>query len=221
MRPRAATLEAGMESYTESEERKARLRREMRNSLLARGSEEIARLSARACASVIASAAWKSAPAILSYLAIAGELDPFGIGQAALATGRVLALPLVSGAGLRFHVVASLSLPWGRSRFGTREPPPGLPELEAGRGLLLVPGLAFDRSGNRLGRGGGHYDRFLAQAGGGITRVGLCFSTQVVDRLPRTPGDEPVDFVVTENGVIAPALNVGEIDGTFEGRQPR
>ena len=79
---------------------------------------------------------------------------------------------------------------WG----GTPVPGEGAPE--AVPGVLLVPGLAFDRRGGRLGRGGGLYDRYLAGFGG--VSIGLCWEGQLVDRVPREPHDEPVDYVVTE-----------------------
>jgi 5-formyltetrahydrofolate cyclo-ligase len=69
--------------------------------------------------------------------------------------------------------------------------------------LLLVPGIAFDRHGNRLGRGGGFYDRLLAEYPA-ATAVGLCFDFQLVDSLPAEPHDRPVDWIVTESQVFGP-----------------
>ncbi len=68
-------------------------------------------------------------------------------------------------------------------------------------GLALVPGLAFDQGGGRLGRGGGHYDRLLARLRADCLRVGVCFSGQLVARVPRDPWDQSVDVVATEDGV--------------------
>ena len=62
--------------------------------------------------------------------------------------------------------------------------------------LVLAPGLAFDRAGNRLGRGGGFFDRFLPLTR--ATVAGLCFSCQLIDEVPCSAGDVPVDLVVTE-----------------------
>ncbi|MBR91076.1 MAG: 5-formyltetrahydrofolate cyclo-ligase [Verrucomicrobiales bacterium] len=65
--------------------------------------------------------------------------------------------------------------------------------------LMLVPGLAFDLNGNRLGRGGGFYDRLLkqARAAGPLVAVGVCFEWQQVARVPTAPHDRPVDLVVS------------------------
>ena len=66
--------------------------------------------------------------------------------------------------------------------------------------LVLVPGLAFDRAGHRLGYGRGYYDSALAAVPRAL-RVGLCHAFQLVDLLPVGPGDEPVDYIVTPDGV--------------------
>lgn len=72
---------------------------------------------------------------------------------------------------------------------------------------LLVPLLAFDRRGFRLGYGGGYYDRTLAELrrGGSILAVGLAFAAQEVERVPADPWDMPLDLVATEQGVIVMA----------------
>ncbi len=77
------------------------------------------------------------------------------------------------------------------------EPPILVEDLDA----VLVPGLAFDLNGRRLGRGGGHYDRFLVRLRPDCLRVGVCFEGQIVDTVPADPWDQPVDAVVTEAGV--------------------
>jgi 5-formyltetrahydrofolate cyclo-ligase len=68
--------------------------------------------------------------------------------------------------------------------------------------LFLVPGLAFDRGGARLGRGGGYYDRILAQRRAGSVAVGVTTSSRVVDEVPRDPHDQVVDWLATEDGVM-------------------
>jgi 5-formyltetrahydrofolate cyclo-ligase len=75
--------------------------------------------------------------------------------------------------------------------------------------LILVPGLAFDRLGNRLGRGAGYYDRFLEsffasypEKRDEITLAGVCHSFQIVERVPVAAHDIPVDCLLTENGCI-------------------
>ena len=67
--------------------------------------------------------------------------------------------------------------------------------------VILLPGMAFDRSGARLGRGGGFYDRILAQRRGDSRAVGIMLSAQIVRTVPVQDHDEPVDFLATEDGV--------------------
>jgi 5-formyltetrahydrofolate cyclo-ligase len=70
--------------------------------------------------------------------------------------------------------------------------------------VVLVPGLAFGERGGRLGRGGGHYDRFLREARrhGSIAAIAMAFELQMVAEVPREAHDEPVDVIVTEARVI-------------------
>lgn len=70
-------------------------------------------------------------------------------------------------------------------------------------GAIAVPGLAFTKSGHRLGRGGGYYDRYLASLPTSTMRIGVCFALQIVATLPIEPHDQPMHAVVTEEGLIA------------------
>jgi len=83
---------------------------------------------------------------------------------------------------------------------GVRQPEAIVPVPVGAVDLWIVPGVAFGRDGSRLGRGGGYYDRLLAQARG--TVVGIAFDFQIFDRLPVDPWDRAVDRIVTESGVI-------------------
>jgi len=67
--------------------------------------------------------------------------------------------------------------------------------------LIIVPGLGFDKSGNRIGMGKGYYDRFLLQKKG-IERIALCHDIQILDQIPKGPYDENVDEIITEKRVI-------------------
>lgn len=93
-------------------------------------------------------------------------------------------------------------------RYGVPEPPPGEPVEILGPGdLAVLPGVAFDRRGRRLGRGRGFYDRTFdrgecREAGRGPVLVGLAAAFQVVDEVPAGPEDRPVDVIVTEAGVF-------------------
>ena len=136
---------------------------------------------------------------------------------AAYAPGLVVGLPRVAGKRLHSHRVApegasAERMPAGlrRGYRGVAEPAPGAPRLDYDRlppeVVVLVPGAAFDRSGGRLGWGGGHYDRALAalaRSCGSAVLVGVCFSDQLLDSVPRAGHDVPVDLVVTEQEVVS------------------
>lgn len=76
---------------------------------------------------------------------------------------------------------------------------------------IIVPGLAFTKGGQRLGRGGGYYDRYLASLQPATHKIGVCFAVQIVDSLPIEPHDQKMDVVVTENGLVGvnPRRNPG------------
>lgn len=107
---------------------------------------------------------------------------------------------------------AHLPLRWSRyqpgglvaGRFGTREPTgPWLPpSAVADAGVVLVPALAVDRRGVRLGRGGGFYDRSLALCGAGARLVAVVRDSEVVDELPGEPHDVPMTHALTPGGLI-------------------
>ncbi|HUS42822.1 MAG TPA: 5-formyltetrahydrofolate cyclo-ligase [Ilumatobacteraceae bacterium] len=73
---------------------------------------------------------------------------------------------------------------------------PGWPDV------VIVPGLAFTKGGDRLGQGGGWYDRFLSEVRADCSSIGVCFAEQVVDVLPVEPHDVTMDVVVTDRGVL-------------------
>jgi 5-formyltetrahydrofolate cyclo-ligase len=159
---------------------------------------EVARLSAAACARVLASPLFARAGRVVAYAATDNELDPTPLVEAALAAGKSVYLPVTSRE--RFDFIGTSSArpaPDG----GTG---PDLP-AEADDVVFLVPGLAFDGRGVRLGRGLGWYDRALGQRPRGV-RIGLAYGFQVVSLLPEAPWDVRMHAVVTEARSIGAAL---------------
>jgi 5-formyltetrahydrofolate cyclo-ligase len=91
-----------------------------------------------------------------------------------------------------------------RGKFGILEPPAharAIAPAALGGALVCVPGLAFGIEGQRLGRGGGHYDRFLAALSPEAVTVGLAYSFQLLDRVPEGPSDRRLNFIVTESAL--------------------
>jgi len=94
--------------------------------------------------------------------------------------------------------------------YGIREPKAALVRaVPAGEiDVVLVPAVAFDRRGCRVGYGGGYYDRFLPEVPKGV-RIGAAFACQIVSEIPADPHDIPVDRFVTEEGIVSPTRPVG------------
>lgn len=145
---------------------------------------------------------------IAGYVAVKGEMDPASALARVAARGGRVALPRVCAESprLRFHEVeAGAAPPPPAGPFGLCEPDAERPEVSIGQlDVVIVPGLAFDARGGRLGFGGGYYDGALAIARGGgrPALIGLAYDFQIVDDCPVGPGDLPVDLVVTEARVV-------------------
>ena len=178
---------------------KAALRAEARAARRSLSVVERARAAARSVARLVSLREVLDAGTVALYAALPDEADPFdAVGYLRRAGVRVL-LPRVRDHDLEFVDIdefASLTPGWR----GVREPagePATLDDIDA----IVVPGLAFDRSGRRLGQGGGHYDRLLARLPRRSARIGLCLACQVVAEVPADERDEAVDLLVTEDGV--------------------
>ena len=181
--------------------------------------EDLARRSAAAAARLAGTPAWQRAGLVLCFLSMPHEMDTSTIIAAAQAAGKEVAVPLIEGTRISFRLLSRDPRQLPRDRWGIPVPDPSWPTplLSAGaEALVVTPGLAFDRHGNRLGRGGGYYDGFLraARAGGGdssagstaaVYAAGICLSIQVVLDVPHGPGDEPVQAVVTDEELILPS----------------
>lgn len=139
---------------------------------------------------------------VSGYRALADEADPSELLSLLKARGCEICYPRVhmKGHPLWFHVPLPQEL-WRPGAFGIPEPRPNWPR--AFPSLLLVPLLAFDAAGYRLGYGGGYYDRTLAQfrAERSITAIGIAFAGQEVPSVPHDSSDEQLDMLVTEAGV--------------------
>jgi 5-formyltetrahydrofolate cyclo-ligase len=153
---------------------------------------------------VVTQAAYKAAAALHCFLAIRSEVDTRPLVSAALAAGKAVAVPVIDERGVMVHSwIDDLDeASFGRGQLGTARPVALRPASPGDWGLTIVPLLAFDRAGFRLGYGKGHYDGLLAQGAG--LAVGVAFACQEFPILPREPHDIPLDLIVTEEGVIVP-----------------
>jgi 5-formyltetrahydrofolate cyclo-ligase len=149
-------------------------------------------------------APYRIAQAVILYSPIQNEVPTEGIRNHALASGKRVFYPKLTGSNsvevAEIHSEADL----GSGRFGMSEPI-GLPALitpDQGGMLVFLPGLLFDARGNRLGRGIGWYDRLIKKMGKGAVFVALGYEFQIVHEVPTEPWDEKVHYVITERRVI-------------------
>jgi 5-formyltetrahydrofolate cyclo-ligase len=187
---------------------------EERKALLRQACRDVVRDKARLASTLLASdqaqahflKEYPSRPgsAVALYRALRGEVGTDRIREAYLAAGVQLYYPAVTGKGVLAFYPHRDGDAWETGPYGIPEPPraPGREPRVDGFDLVLVPGIAFDRGGRRLGRGFGYYDRFLGGLPDGVPRVGLGFSHQLVAEVPVGAWDVPVHALVTEEGVI-------------------
>lgn len=182
---------------------KARLRREMLARRAAQAPDAANRASQAVAARVATLPRFATAGEILAYLPIRGEVDAGILVRNLLASGRRVLLPRCRpGAPGELDIGCLTCLKDARpGRFGILEPPPEVcrPPESFFPDVILVPGVAFDIRGTRLGFGGGYYDRLLALPMADAAYViGLAYAFQVLPQLPAAPWDKPMDAVVTE-----------------------
>lgn len=187
---------------------KPELRRAMQAFLGAMSAADLGSRSAKVAQRLQETGAWMWMDTLLTFLSMPREIGTQPILRAARGAGKPVAVPLIDGGDIRFLVMPPGASAPPRDRWGIPVPDQSWPVLDlarAGRILVAAPGLAFDRSGNRLGRGRGYYDRFLLRAraaGARLVVIGICFSDQLVDEVPHTESDQAVDGVVTDTETL-------------------
>ncbi len=185
-------------------EQKNALRTLMRQRLARLTPEDRAERSARLVANLVAQPAWETARRILIFAPLPTEPDLDGLWPGGGLAGKECAYPRVTGVITRLYFVEHVA-ELEPTRWGLREPLPVAAREADIRDfdLVLVPGLAFDPTGGRLGRGGGFYDRLLAGRSQRSRVVGVGFDCQRVPELVLAPHDVLMDSVCTEESILA------------------
>lgn len=165
--------------------------------------EGIHQRSVQACSLLSSTQEYKKAEIIMVFLSLPNELDTTPLVLHAWRDMKRVLAPKVSWEQRRMLPIEiqSLSDDVSESPLGIREPGRGVPFPVANIDLVIVPGLGYDLHGNRIGRGRGFYDRFLAHRDWHGVACALAFEEQVVDQVPTDALDRQVDMLVTDKAI--------------------
>ena len=138
---------------------------------------------------------------VMVFASFGSEVPTEGIIRRLAEAGHVVTLPIVDDGELR-AVRYRAGEPLVETSYGPREPANRIAVAPAEIDVVITPGLAFDRSGARLGYGGAFYDRFLPLLGGRTVTIGVGFHRQLVSEVPAGPQDVRVEIVVTDQEIV-------------------
>jgi 5-formyltetrahydrofolate cyclo-ligase len=183
---------------------KPQLRTDMKARRTAMSTEQVADASDAICRRVLELEDLRDAESIFCFVSIRNEPDTRNLIHDLLDMDKQVCVPRLDTSGqMHAHRILSLSdlTPSGGEYFHIPAPPADAP-IEPHPEITLIPGLAFTQTGQRLGMGGGHYDRYLADHPDTLP-IGLCYDWQVLDTLPSEPHDRPMRMIVTDSRVIS------------------
>ncbi len=178
---------------------KAQVRSQMKQTLLRVSEAQFRPLSYAACQNVRLHPAYLQASTILCYAALPYEADPAALAEYARLDGKRVAYPYCLN---KYEMLALEPVgtdAWETGAYGIRTPRPDCSRaVDAGEiDLVLVPGLAFDLRGGRLGRGAGYYDRYLRKTG--AFRMGFCLDIQIIEQVPMDEYDMPMQALISNS----------------------
>ena len=159
--------------------------------------EQIEMAGARLMESLVSLPVYQHAKTIYGYMPYNQEVRTIPILEHALRNGKRVAVPKVYGDEMRFIYVTDLNA-MEKSSCGIPEPVADGPVADDPTALVLMPGLAFDRAGHRIGYGGGFYDKFLSQEPL-HPKIALCYEFQLLPSIETEAFDIPVDQVIYTN----------------------
>lgn len=183
-------------------------KRSIRRSMLAHrkalSAEEFASASLLVQETFLATENYHRSRSMIVYSPINLEVDTGLIVSSALASGKRVAFPVVAGHELVFREVTDLSQ-LRKGAFGILEPgEEGRPFMLEEADLLILPGVAFDLKGHRIGYGKGYYDKTIHSLEGSGKIIGICFDFQLVDEILGESHDVKMDLIITEKRVVCP-----------------
>ena len=183
---------------------KAELRTTVRGRLAAMHSLDRARESAAICGQGVLWHPFADAQCVMAYVPMPSEVDVRPMIAMLLGRGVTVCLPRIDweGSGLTPVPIQDLDHDLGPAERGVRQPRADLAPLGADDvQVVVLPGLAFDSRGGRLGQGGGFYDRWLADRATGVRTLGVAYACQMVEQVPMAGHDRRIDAVATAGGL--------------------
>ena len=170
---------------------------EKRNSL---SKEEILEKSQKIKSNIFDIESYKQSKTAMFFVSVNSEVNTHNMIKESIGR-KTIAVPKVAHNEIEPSLIIDFDSLIPSGKFGILEPIEILKIAYRNIDLVLVPGIAFDKEGHRIGYGFGYYDKFLRKVPKAI-KIGLCFDFQIVDKIPREEHDVPVDLIVTEKRVI-------------------
>ncbi len=185
--------------------KKKDLRKEILKRLDSCSEEELREKSRIIIEKLLSLPLYKNSSFFMTYVSFAKEVDTFSLIERSLNLGKRVAVPyIVSVEGEMVPAIVKSLQDLEPGPWGILQPKKEKLEVIQPQKLdfLIVPGVAFDRKGNRLGRGKGFYDRFLSHLPPSLPRISLVYSFQIVEEIPVDKHDLPVNLIITEKEII-------------------
>ncbi len=197
------TAEIGVTNIDEKKSLRETVRKK-RDSMTA---AEVEAKSAAIAEKLMATAEYKKAKVVLFYAAKGNEVATGKMIEKALKEDKKVLLPITNTAAKEIEIseITNYTSDLKKGAFGIMEPNRKTAPVVGKIDAVIVPGVAFDKEGHRLGYGHGYYDKLLHKLAGkntGLVKIGLAYDCQVVEKLPRESHDHPMDVIVTESCVI-------------------
>lgn len=182
---------------------KQQLRQQMRTQLGRYSAQQRVDMSQKACKNIVETPEFQNANTIMAFLSLPHEADTTPFILYAWQHSKTVAVPKISWQQRHMIPVQINSLETGiaTEAGGLRNPVTGVPVPLEDIDLVITPGLAFDKNGNRLGRGGSYYDRFFQNEKLKAVKCGFGFAEQIIQDVPTVEHDKPIDMLVTNEGV--------------------
>ncbi|KAJ2064593.1 hypothetical protein GGI17_000920 [Coemansia sp. S146] len=181
---------------------KLQLRKSMHQRLLQLSTADLSAQSQKIQAHLLSHPTFQRAQHISIYLSMdSGEAQTYGLVDQALAAGKSVYVPRCRGQQMDMVRITNL-VGLKRNTWGIPEPSDTEPAVDPGTlDFILVPGVAFDATGNRCGHGKGYYDRYLKQSVNAVT-CAICLSEQIVDNVPTGDHDFKPHILITPQGIL-------------------